>query len=152
MRVNGEIAWLYRAVDRQGNTVDFRLSQKQDKKASRQFFQKSLNKPSNPKPEKITTDGYQAYPAAIKALKKARKLGKKVLHRTSKYLNNRIEADHTRLKQLTKPMRGFKRFHTAQNTTAGMEALLMLKKRQFKEMDKYPNEVALVHSLFGIPA
>jgi IS6 family transposase len=152
IRVNGEIVWLYRAVDRQGNTVDFRLSQKQDKKAARQFFQKSLNKPSNPKPEKITTDGHQAYPAAIKALKKARKLGKKVLHRTSKYLNNRIESDHARLKQLTKPMRGFKRFHTAQNTIAGMEALLMLKKRQFKEMDKYPNEVAFVHSLFAIPA
>jgi transposase, IS6 family len=152
IRVNGEIAWLYRAVDKEGNTVDFRLSPKQDKKAARQFFRKALSKASNPRPEKITTDGHLAYPAALKGLKKSKKLAKKTLHRTSKYLNNRIESDHARLKQVTKPMWGFKRFHTAQNTLAGMEALLMLRKRQFKDMKNYPNEVAFVHSLFGLTA
>jgi transposase, IS6 family len=152
IRVNGRIAWLYRAVDKQGHTVDFRLSQNQDKKAARQFFRKALSKASNPKPKKITTDGHLAYPAAMTGLKKSGKLGKKVPHRKSKYLNNRIESEHACLKQKLKPMRGFKRFHTAQKTIAGIEAMLMIKKQQFRDMQQYSSPVAFIHSLFGIAA
>jgi IS6 family transposase len=100
----------------------------------------------------VTTDGHQAYPWAIKDLKKAKKLKKKVLHRTSKYLNNRIESDHARFKQKLKPMRGFKTFESAEKTIAGMEALLMLRKRQFTAMNDYETEVDFVHSLLGMTA
>ena len=85
-------------------------------------------------------------------LKKAKELKKKILHRTSKYLNNRIESDHARFKQKLKPMRGFKTFESADKTIAGMEALLMLKKRQFEAMKDYETEVDFVYSLFRIPA
>jgi len=117
------------------------LSETQDKPAANDFFEKSLKKPSNPEPEKITTDGHQAYPWAIKDLKKAKKLKKKVIHRTSKYLNNRIESDHARFKQKLKPMRGFKTFESAaEKTIAGMAALLMLKKQQFTALKAYDTE------------
>ena len=152
VKIKGKVHWLYRAVDSKGNTVDFFLSKKQDKQAAKRFFRKSLKKPSNPEPEKITTDAHQAYPWAIKDLKRAKSLKEKVLHRTSKYLNNRIESNHARLKQKLKPMRGFKTFDGAQKTIAGMEALLMLRKRQFTNMNKYTTEVEFVHSLFGLTA
>ena len=152
VKIKGKIHWLYRAVDAQGNSVDFFLSPTQDKAAANAFFEKSLKKPSNPDPEKITTDGHQAYPWAIKDLKKAKKLKKKAIHRTSKYLNNRIESDHARFKQKLKPMRGFKTLDSAGKTIAGMEAMLMLKKRQFTAMKDYETEVLFVHSLFGLTA
>ena len=152
VKIKGKVHWLYRAVDGKGNTVDFFLSQTQDKKAAKRFFKKALKKLSNPTPEKVTTDGHQAYPWAIKDLKKAKSLKKKVKHRTSKYLNNRIESDHARFKQKLKPMRGFKTFEGAEKTIAGMEAMLMIKKRQFTHMNHYESEVKFVHSLFEIAA
>lgn len=152
VKIKGEIHWLYRAVDAQGNTVDFFLSETQDKAAANAFFEKALKKPSNPEPEKLTTDAHQAYLWAIKDLKEAHKLKKEVPHRISKYLNNRIESDHARFKQKLKPMRGFKTFDGAEKTIAGMEAMLMLRKRQFTNMENYKTEVNFVHSLFQITA
>jgi transposase, IS6 family len=106
IKVKGEWTYLYRAVDKAGNTIDFFLSTTQDKEAAKRFFKKSLKKPTNPKPEKVTTDKHLAYPVAIQALKKEGILPKTVKHRQSKYLNNGIESDHARFKQPLKPMRG----------------------------------------------
>lgn len=152
IKIKGQKAWLYRAVDKQGNSVDFMLSDTQDQEAAERFFKKSLKKPANSQPEKITTDQHLAYPAAITAMKSDKVLPDTVEHRKKKYLNNRIESDHARLKQRLKPMRGFKTFQSAACAIAGMEAMLMLKKRQFKAMTDYPTEVAFVHSLFHIAA
>jgi transposase-like protein len=152
IKVNGEWKYLYRAVDKQGNTVDFRLSEKQDKKAAKAFFEKSLKKPSNPEPETINTDKHAAYPPAIEDLKKEGKIPEDTKHLRVKCLNNIIESDHARFKQPCKPMKWFKTFPTAENTIAGMEAMGMLRKRQFKAMKNYETEVQFVHSLFGITA
>ena len=114
--------------------------------------QSPLKKPANSQPEKITTDKHLAYPPAIASLKTDKVLPDTVEHRQKKYLNNRIESDHAQLKQRLKPMRGFKTFPSAACTLAGMEAMLMLKKRQFKAMTDYPTEVAFVHSLFQMAA
>jgi transposase-like protein len=152
VKIKGKINWLYRAVDAKGNSVDFFLSQTQNKPAAKAFFEKALKKTSNPTPEKVTIDGHQAYPWAIKDLKDAKTLSKKVKHRTSKDLNNRIESDHARFKQKLKPMRRFKDFESAEKAIAGQEAMLMLKKRQFIAMKVYQSEVDFVHSLFGLTA
>jgi transposase, IS6 family len=152
IKVRGKWVFLYRAVDKQGNTVDFLLSEKQDKAAAEGFFEKAIKKKANPVPEKLTTDGHQAYPWAIKGLKKRKKFKKKMKHRVSKYLNNRIESDQARLKQKLKPMRGFKTFDGAEKTIAGMEAMLMLKKRQFTHMEYYKTEADFVHALFQLTA
>lgn len=152
VKVKGEWTYLYRAVDKQGNTIDFLLSTKQDKQAAKRFFKKSLKKPGNPKPEKINTDKHAAYPPAIEEIKKEGILRETLEHRRIKVLNNRIESDHARFKQPLKPMRGFKSFACAENTIAGMEAMGMLRKRQFTEMQHYKTEVDFIHSLFGITA
>jgi transposase, IS6 family len=98
---------VFRPKSLQQRPVDFFLSEKQDRTAAKAFFEKVLRKPSNPEPEKVTADGHQAYPWAIKDLGKTKSLKKKGIHRTSKYLNNRIESDHACFKQKLKPMRGF---------------------------------------------
>jgi transposase, IS6 family len=152
IKVRGKWVFLYRAVDKCGNTVDILLSEKQDKAAAESFFKKALKKKANPVPEKLTTDGHPAYPWAIKGWKKKKKLKKKLKHRVSKYLNNRIESDHARLKQKLKTMRGFKTFEGAEKTIAGMEAMLMLKKRQFTAMKDYKSEADFIHSLFHLTA
>lgn len=59
-------------------------------------------------PKKVTTDGHDAYPRAIRTI-----LGRKVQHRTNKYLNNKLEQDHRGMKQRCYPMRRFGSFDSA---------------------------------------
>jgi putative transposase len=91
---------LYRAIDRDGNLVDTMLSPTRDLAAAKAFFKQAVETVGH-KPERVTTDGHDAYPRAIR-----RMLGRTVLHRTSQYLNNRLEQDHRAIKQRYYPMRG----------------------------------------------
>ena len=59
---------------------------------------------------------------------------KRIKIRQCKYLNNIIEQDHLRIKRLTRPMLGFKNFHAAHRTLAGMEVMAMIKKGQMKTL------------------
>jgi putative transposase len=88
VKINEQWHYLYRALDREGNLVDTMLSQTRDLAATTAFFKQTLDTVGH-KPERVTTDGYDAYPRAIR-----RTLGRKVEHRTSRYLNNRVEQDH----------------------------------------------------------
>jgi transposase-like protein len=104
VKVNGRWHYLYRAIDREGNLVDTMLSPIRDLEAAKAFFKQAVETVGH-KPERVTTDGNDAYPRAIR-----RTLGRKVLHRTSQYLNNRLEQDHRAVKQRYYPMRGFGSF------------------------------------------
>jgi putative transposase len=129
IRVRGEWKYLYRAVDKQGNTVDFLLSEHRDIAAAKRFFMRAIEKQGVP--EKVTVDGYAATHSAIGELKKFKILPIDVLVRTSKYLNNLIEQDHRRVKQRVYPMLGFKRFGNAAVTISGIELAHKIKKGQF---------------------
>jgi transposase-like protein len=129
IRVKGKWTYLYRAVDKQGQTVDFLLSEKRDKAAAKRFFKKAIG--NNQAPEKITLDGYEATHQAVAELKVEGSLAAHVAVRTSKYLNNLIEQDHRRVKQRCYPMLGFKRFTHAEVTLTGIELVQKIKKRQF---------------------
>lgn len=129
IRVRGEWKYLYRAVDKQGNTVDFLLSGHRDIEAAKRFFTRAINK--HGAPEKITVDGYAATHTAIDELREAALLPQNVIVRTSKYLNNLIEQDHRRVKQRVYPMLGFKRFDSAAVTISGIELAHKIKKGQF---------------------
>lgn len=107
VKVGGKWCYLYRAIDRDGNLVDSMLSQKRDMASARRFFMQAKEVVGH-KPTKVTTDGHESYPRAIR-----RVLGRKVVHRTSRYLNNRVEQDHRGVKQRYYPMRGFGRFEAA---------------------------------------
>jgi transposase-like protein len=129
IKVRGRWTYLYRAVDKQGRTVDFRLSQHRDIASAKQFFTEAI-KQHGP-PEKITIDGYPATHTAISELKRAEVLPPHTLVRTSKYLNNLIEQDHRRVKQQIYPMLGFKRFQNAAITISGIELAHQIRKGQF---------------------
>ncbi len=93
---------LYRANDRNGALVDVMFSEHRDMAAAKAFFQ-SAKTVTDVIPDRVTTDGHDSYPRAIRT-----KLGEGVKHRTSRYLNNRLEQDHRRIKGRYQPMRGFK--------------------------------------------
>ena len=119
IRVRGEWKYLYRAVDYQGNTVDFLLSEQRGIAGAKRFFVSAIEK--NGVPEKITLDGHAATHTAVDELKGSAILPMDVCVRTSKYLNNLIERDHRRVKQRVYPMLGFKRFRDAAITISGIE-------------------------------
>lgn len=86
LEVRGKWAYLYRAVDRDGNLIDAMLSEHRDMAAAKAFF-RSAQATMGFQPDRVTTDGHGSYPKAIRTV-----LGRTVRHRTSAYLNNRLGA------------------------------------------------------------
>jgi transposase-like protein len=91
----------YHAIDRDGNLIDSLLSQTQDLETANRFFAQALAVVGRP-PERVTTDGHDVYPRAIRET-----LGSTVLHRCNSYLNSRLEQGHRGIKQRYYPMQGF---------------------------------------------
>jgi len=115
VKVDGRWCYLYRAIDREGNLIEVLLSEKRDMDAAQRFFMQALDLVGQA-PEQVTTDGHDAYPRAIRET-----LGGAVIHRTSRYKNNRIEQDHRGVKQRYYPMRGFSSFASAARFCTGFE-------------------------------
>jgi transposase-like protein len=136
IKVKGKWKYLYRAVDSEGNTLDFMLSAKRDHKAAKRFFKKVLKAKHNQQPRVINVDKNAAYPPAIKQLKKQKVLDKDSELRQIKYLNNLIEQDHRFIKRLVKPGLGFKSFHTARRTIQGYEMMNVIRKGQINSVRK----------------
>jgi transposase-like protein len=107
IKVKGRWTYLYRAIDREGNLVDVVLSEKRDRGAAEAFF-RSARMVTGSVPERVTSDGHDAHPKAIKA-----ELGEEVRHRTNRYLNNHLEQDHRGIKQRIRSMGGFKSVESA---------------------------------------
>jgi len=118
LKIKGQWAYLYRAVDKQGRTVDFLLSRRRDIAAAKRFFSRATRQHGVPKV--ITLDGYAASHRAVAKLKEVGTLPRRVRVRSCKYLNNVVEQDHRRIKQRIRPMLGFKRFETAAVTICGI--------------------------------
>src|SRR5258708_7101362 len=125
VKVKGAWMYLYRAVDSQGNTLEFLLSATRDSQAAKRFFRKALGASHTVLPRVITVDKNAAYPKAIKELKVAGDLATSCELRQNKYLNNLIEQDHRFIKRLVKPGLGFFSFETAVKTIQGYEAMNM---------------------------
>ena len=126
IRVKGAWRYLYRAVDKQGQTIDFLLTEHRDQEAALRFLKKAIRR--HGVPETITIDGSDANEAAIKRYNEIH--GTHIIIRQVKYLNNVVEQDHRAVKRVTRPMLGFKSFDAAQVTLAGIELMHMLKKQQ----------------------
>src|SRR3982750_195102 len=128
-KVRGQWMYLYRAVDKAGQTVEFHLSRRRDRNAAKTFLRKAMK--NQRVPTKITLDAYAASHRAIADLKKSGEWPRHVQVRTSKYLNNRVEQDHRRIKQRLRPMLGLKSFRTAAVVISGIELAEKIKKAQF---------------------
>ena len=102
IKVHGQWRYLYRAIDRSGALVDVMFSEHRDMAAAKAFF-RSAKTVTGVTPDRVTTDGHDSYPRAIRTV-----LGTGVRHRDSQYLNNRLEQDHRGVKGRYGPMRGFK--------------------------------------------
>src|SRR6266700_2074237 len=126
IKVKGQWFYLYRAVDKTGQTIDFLLTAQRDEEAALRFLKKAIRR--HGVPEKITIDGSAANEAAIKSYNEEH--GTAIIIRQVKYLNNIVEQDHRGVKRVTRPMLGFKAFATAQDTLVGIELMHMIKKRQ----------------------
>jgi putative transposase len=129
IRVKGEWRYLYRAVDKSGQTIDFLLTEERDEQAAKRFLTQAIRR--HGVPEKITIDGSAANEAAIKRYNE--EYGTAIEIRQIKYLNNIIEQDHRGVKRVTRPMLGFTSFEAAQSTLVGIELMHMLRKGQLAD-------------------
>ncbi|BCL80954.1 IS6 family transposase [Ktedonobacteria bacterium brp13] len=152
IKVKKQWMYLYRAVDSQGNTLDFFFSPTRDAQAAKCFFLKTLAASHTNEPRVINVDKNAAYPKAFNELKTAGMLPERVELRQIKYLNNLIEQDHRFIKRLTKPGMGFFSFETAWRTLQGFEIMNMLRKGQVQGVDKgeMKDQATLVAKLFGV--
>jgi transposase, IS6 family len=177
IKIKGTWTYLYRAVDSDGNTLEFLLSPTRDAEAAKRFLLKALHfsadsapqahlveeqvaeptaaaKPVTPAPRVINVDKNAAYPKAIAELKASGALPASVELRQVKYLNNLVEQDHRFIKRLTKPGMGFFSFETAWRTLQGYEIMNMIRKGQLQGVAKADvrDQMALVNKLFGMAA
>jgi transposase-like protein len=129
VKVKGQWKYLYRAVDWQGNTLDFLLSAKRDAVAAERFLRKTLNASHTQSPRVINMDKNAAYPPAVNHLKADEQLPEITELRLVLYLNNQVEQDHRFIKRLTNPGMGFASFNSARRTLRGMEAMNMIRTR-----------------------
>ena len=126
IKVKGTWKYLYRAVDKEGKTVDFLLTARRDKAAALRFFEKSMK--TNGVPEKVTMDKSGANKAAMDEINA--RGDAPIIVRQVKYLNNIVEQDHRAIKRVTRPMLNFKSFRSAKNVLAGIELMHMIRKGQ----------------------
>ena len=131
VKIKGRWTYLYRAVDKEGKTVDVLLRAKRDVAAAKVFFRRAFRGQGR-LPHKITLDGYQASHRAASEVLGEYPEGNRCEIRSSKYLNNLIEQDHRSIKLRLGPMLGFKRFRRAATTIAGIELMHRIRKGQFK--------------------
>jgi transposase-like protein len=115
VRVGGNWKYLYRAVDKHGQLIAFMLPDRRNANAAYRFLRKALKTMRDHPPSSITTDKLASYAKAILRLQNEGHLAHPVKHRTSKYLNNIIEADHGALKRVIRPTRGFQAMNRRRN-------------------------------------
>ena len=126
IKIKGQWRYLYRAVDKVGQTIDFLLTAHRDTKAALRFFKKAIRQQGLP--DKVTIDKSGAHTAALEAL--VEETGAEIAIRQIKYLNNLVEQDHRAIKRIVRPMLGFQSFGSARVTLQGIELMHMIKKGQ----------------------
>ena len=147
IKVRGQWRYLYRAIDSNGDTVEFRFSERRNLTAAKCFLRKALKR--HGRPERIVIDGSQTNREAILSCDTADRLQdrsrrklKPIRIRQSAYLNNRIEQDHRAIKRRVRPMLGFKSTKSARVILSGIEMVHMMRKGQAKYACNLPLSLA----------
>jgi transposase, IS6 family len=154
IKVGKVCKYLYRAVDKEGQTIEFMLSAKHDVSAAKRFFKKKMRAEHRRLPFSISVDKNAAYPEAFSTLPERRIVPKDCKLRRVKYLNNVIEQDHRFVKKKVRASQCFKSFHAAERTLEGIESINMIRKGQVKRLagSDARGQATFVASLFGIAA
>lgn len=153
VRVGGKWQYLWRAIDKQGRLFDFMLSDRRNTNAATRFLGKALGTMKDWPPSSITTDKLASCPKAIRRLKREGKLAATTSHRTPKYLNNIIEADHGALRPMIRRVCGFKTMRTAAATIKGFEIIRMIRRGHcILQQPGARGEVRFDNKLFDIAA
>jgi transposase-like protein len=153
IKVAGSWAYLYRAVDSAGETIEFMLSPKRDLIAAKLFLRLALSRGGR-WPRVVNVDGHPAYATAVAELKENGELGRRCRCRTAPYLNNIIEQDHRFIRKRIAASLGFRSVEGACRTIEGYEAMHAIRKGQVRWVGK-ADPVAqrqFIHTIFGIPA
>jgi transposase-like protein len=153
VKVAGRWAYLYRAVDSAGETIEFMLSPKRDLAAAKLFLRFALSG-AGPRPRVINADGHPAYASAVAELKHTGELARRCRCRTAPYLNNIIEQDHRFIKKRITASLGFRSVEGACRTIEGYEAMHAIRKGQVRWVarDDTVAQCQFIHSIFGIAA
>lgn len=138
VKIKGKAAYLYRAVDKEGHTIDFLLTPNRDREAAEAFLHKAVR--SQGLPEKITIDKSGSNTAAITHYNKTHETA--IVIRHSKYLNNLVEQDQRAVKRVVRPRLGCKSFWAARCTIAGIEVMHAIRKGQLIRTGNAPQTPA----------
>ena len=131
MKVAGRWRYVYRAIDQFGQVIDVFVSTRRNATAAHRFFERTIGT-TKVRPAEVTTDQAPVYPAVLEELLPF------AWHRTEQYANNRVEADHGRLKSRLRPMRGLKQDHSARVIVAGHAFVQNLRRGHYELAVKEP--------------
>ena len=154
VKVGRSWKYLYRAVDREGQTIEFLLTANRDISAVKRFFRKMMRADHRRLPFSISVDKHASYPDAFAASQAEKTIPEDCTLRRTKYLTNIVEQDHRFIRRRWRAMQTFRSFHTAERTLEGVEALHMLHKGQVKRLAgrDAAGQAKFVESLFGFAA
>jgi len=131
IKVGGKDRYLYRAVDKEGNTVDFLLTKRRQRMSAQKFFNKALE--NNGRPRVINIDKSGSNSSAIRIVNKRSCSVNKIKVRQCEFLNNIVEQDHRNIKRRIATNTGFKEFESAQRTLSGIEVVNIIRKNQVQD-------------------
>ena len=154
IKVGKTCKYLYRAADKEGQTIEFMPGAKRDVPAAKRFFRKVVRAEHRRLPFSISVDKNAAYPEAFNTSQAERIVPQDCKLRRVKYLNNVIEQDHRFIKKKVRASQCFKTFHTAERTLEGIEAVNMMRKGQVKRLagGDARGQAKFVETLFGVAA
>jgi transposase, IS6 family len=154
VRVSGKWTYLYRALDSEGNSIDFMLSPYRDRIAAKHFLRLALSRVGDLRPRVINVDGHPAYPSVIAELKRTGELSNACRCRPSLYMNNVIEQDHRFIKKRIVASQWFRSVQGAVNTVKGYEAMHIIRKGQIRWLTKgdVVGQIRFVNRAFGLAA